>query len=51
MSLVAKLGQTRDLSRNLLSYAVVVPLITGTEELFCLGGGERLLFGVFFSSF
>ena len=47
MSLVTKLGQTRDLGTNLFSYAVVVPLITCTEELFGLGGGEKWLFGGF----
>lgn len=45
VSFVTKLGQTRDLGITLFSYAVMMPLITGAEELFCLFGGEWLLFG------
>lgn len=51
MSLVINLSQTRGLGTRLLSYDVVMPLITGIEELFCLGGGEPLLFGRGFGSF
>lgn len=47
MSFVTKLGQTRDLGINLFSYGIMMPLISGTEELFCLFGGEWLLFGGF----